>query len=115
MAANMDSILESVKKMIAADDYFEVDLITHINTVFAKLQQMGVGPENGFHIEDDMAEWSTYTEDENILNMVKTYMILQVKLYFDTSTTSSHIIDLMKEQCAELEWRLNAACDYNSK
>ena len=114
MAAN-DSILGSIRKLIASDDYFDLDLITHINTVFAKLQQMGVGPEGGFRIEDDTTEWSEYTNDEPILNMVKTYMTLQVKLYFDTSTTGSHVIDLMKEQCSELEWRLNVACDYNSK
>ena len=114
MAAT-DSILGSTRKLIASDDDFDIDLITHINTVFAKLQQMGVGPEGGFSISDDTTEWSAYTDNEPILNMVKTYMTLQVKLYFDTSTTGSHVIDLMKEQSSELEWRLNAACDYNSK
>lgn len=115
MAAITDSILASIKKLIASDDYFDQDLIIHINTVFSKLQQMGVGPEGGFSISDDTAVWTDYTGDEPIYNMVKTYMALQVKLYFDNSTTSSYVIDLMKEQSAELEWRLNAACDYNSK
>lgn len=110
-----DSILESIKKLIASDDYFDTDLIIHINTVFAKLQQMGVGPEGGFSISDNTAVWSDYTGSEAIFNMVKTYMTLQVKLYFDNSTLSSYVIDLMKEQSAELEWRLNSACDFNSK
>ena len=52
MAAN-DSILGSIRQLIASDDYFDLDLITHINTVFAKLQQMGVGPEGGFS-EDEV-------------------------------------------------------------
>ena len=110
-----DSILESIKKLIASDDYFDTDLIIHINTVFAKLQQTGVCPEGGFSISDNTAVWSDYTGSEAIFNMVKTYVTLQVKLYFDNSTLSSYVIDLMKEQSAELEWRLNSACDYNSK
>ena len=115
MAEIAESILSSVKKLIASDDYFDTDLIIHINTTFAKLQQMGVGPEGGFSISDDSATWSDYTNDEAIYNMVKTYIVLQVKLYFDTSTASSYVIDLMKEQSAELEWRLNSAADYGSK
>lgn len=115
MGAIAESILGSVKKLIASDDYFDTDLIIHINTSFAKLQQMGVGPEGGFSISDDTAVWSDYTNDEPIFNMVKTYIVLQARLYFDTSTLSSYVIDLMKEQSAELEWRLNVACDYNSK
>ena len=115
MAAITDSILGSTKKLIASDDYFDSDLIVYINTVFAKLQQMGVGPEGGFSIQDDTTLWSSYTNDEPIFNMVQTYMAIQVKLYFDNSTLTSYVIDLLKEQVAELEWRLNSAFDYNSK
>ena len=115
MTESKDSILGSVRKLLGSDKYFDQDLIIHINTVFAKLQQMGVGPEGGFSIEDGSSEWDEFTEDEPILNMVKSYMVLQIKLLFDISTASSSLIDVMKEQSAELEWRLNAACDYNSK
>lgn len=110
-----NSILKSVRKMLGTDTYFDTDLIIHINTVFSKLQQMGVGPEGGFSIEDESSEWSEFTEDEPILNMVKSYMVLQIKLLFDITTASSSLIEVMKEQSAELEWRLNSACDYNSK
>jgi len=110
-----NSILKSVRKMVGSDPYFDTDLIIHINTVFSKLQQMGVGPEGGFSIEDESAEWDEFTEDEPILNMVKSYMVLQVKLLFDLSTASSALIQEWNSKCAELEWRLNAACDYDSK
>lgn len=110
-----NSILKSIRKMLGSDTYFDTDLIIHINTVFSKLQQMGVGPEGGFSIEDESSEWDEFTEDEPILNMVKSYMVLQIKLLFDITTASSSLIEVMKEQSAELEWRLNAACDYNSK
>ena len=110
-----DSILASVRKLLGSDSYFDTDLVIHINSVFAKLQQMGVGPEGGFAIEDESATWTDYTDNEPILNMVKTYMVLQIRLLFDISTASTALIDTMKEQSAELEWRLNAACDYGSK
>lgn len=114
-AESKDSILGSVRKLLGSDKYFDQDLILHINTVFSKLQQMGVGPEGGFSIEDGTSEWDEFTDDEPILNMVKSYMVLQIKLLFDITTASSSLIDVMKEQSAELEWRLNAACDYGSK
>ena len=106
-----DSILLSVKKLLGSDEYFNPDLILHINTVFSKLQQMGVGPVDGFYIESENDLWEEYTEDELIMNMVKTYMYLQIKLYFDSSTASSYLIDTMKQQCDEIEWRLHVACD----
>lgn len=115
MAESKDSILGSVRKLLGSDEYFDQDLILHINTVFSKLQQMGVGPEGGFSIEDGTVEWDEYTDDEPILNMVKSYMVLQIRLLFDISTASGTLIDTMKEQSAELEWRLNSACDYGSK
>lgn len=110
-----DSILGSVKKLVGSDDYFDTDLIIHINTIFSKLFQMGVGPAEGFSIEDDTSEWSEFTEDDVLLNMVQSYMVLQVKLLFDISTASSYLIETMKEQSAELEWRMNSYCDYNKE
>ena len=114
MDDSTNSILASIRKMGGYDEYFNPDLIIHINTTFAKLNQIGVGPKDGFYIEDDTATWSDYTDNLVLQHMVKTYMDLQVKLLFDTSTASSYQIDLMKEQSAELEWRLNAVVDFKS-
>lgn len=111
----MDSILDSVKKQLASDDYFDPDLILVINTAFSILTQIGVGPSEGFSIEDDSETWSDYTKDEKVYNMVKTYITLKAKLYFDISTASSVLIDTWNKQCEELEWRLNAEADYNKK
>lgn len=116
MAASTNSILGSIRKMIAADNYFDSDLIVHINTVFAKLNQLGVGPEEGFEIEDESAEWSDYISDNiTVLNMVKSYMELQVKLLFDISTASSYLIDEWNKKSDEYEWRLNAAVDFKKE
>lgn len=110
-----DSILESVKKLINAegDDYFDTDLIIHINTVFSILTQMGVGPEEGFSIDDDKSTWDEFTEDEPIFNMVKTYMGLRVKLFFDIASANSYYITQLQTEADELEWRIRAAAELN--
>ena len=115
MAKTSDSILGSVRKLIGSDEYFDTDLIIHINSTFSKLTQMGIGPKEGFSIEDDKSEWDEFTEDDEMLNMVKSYMVLQVKLLFDISTASSYLVETMKQQCQELEWRMNSYCDYNKE
>ena len=109
----MDSILVSVKKMLGIDALhtgFDEDIIHHINSVFAILQQMGVGPENGFSISDDSTIWSEYTSDVNQLNFVKSYVYLKVRLLFDPPV-SSGAIDSINKLISELEWRLFVATD----
>lgn len=108
-----DSILISTKKILGIDaDYtaFDVDIITHINSVFTTLTQLGVGPVTGFYIEDEAATWDDYLKPWMNLNAVKSYMYLRVRLLFDPPTTSYHIQSL-KEQVLELEWRLNVQVD----
>lgn len=105
------SILGSVRKLLGSDNYFDIDLIIHINSAFSELQQLGVGPEEGFAIEDESTEWEEYTNDKKIMNMVKTYMVLKVRLAFDISTASSYMIETWKQECQRLEWRLQVACD----
>lgn len=108
-----DSILESVKKLVNAegDGYFDTDIIIHINSVFSVLQQMGVGPSDGFSIDDDKSTWDEFTEDEPIFNMVKTYMALRVKLFFDIASSSSFYITQLQQEADELEWRLREAAE----
>lgn len=109
----MESILASVKKVLGIDEIhtaFDEDIILHINSVFAILQQMGVGPENGFSISDDSAIWTDYISDVNQLNFVKSYIYLKVRLLFDPPV-SSGAIESMNKSISELEWRLFIATD----
>ena len=110
----MDSILTSVKKMLGiAEEYthFDADLIMHINSVFMILAQLGVGPSEGFFIEDDTATWDEFIQDKKEINSVKSYVGLKVRLLFDPPTSSSQI-DNTNKLINELEWRLNSAGDY---
>jgi hypothetical protein len=103
------SILNSTKKILGlAEDYtvFDHDVITHINTAFSILTQLGVGPTAGFMIEDAAAEWTDFIGDDPQLNSVKTYVFLKVRQVFDPPGTS-YLIAAMEKQIEELEWRLN--------
>lgn len=103
------SILTSTKKILGvASNYtaFDLDIITHINSVFSSLNQLGVGPADGFYIEDDSAVWNDLELPLNQLNIVKSYVFLKVKMLFDPPTTS-YLLDAMKQQIQEFEWRLN--------
>ncbi len=113
----MDSILTSVKKLLGiAEEYtqFDADILIHINSVFLTLHELGVGPESGFAVDDDYTRWTDFIDDNPLLlNAVKSYMYLKVKMLFDPSLTSS-VTELMKEEAKELEWRMNVLVDPNS-
>lgn len=103
------SILQSIKKLlgIPADyDVFDSDVMTHINSAFSTLTQLGIGPPTGFMIEDDSAEWADFLADDKQLNPVKTYVALRVRQIFDPPQTS-YLIEAFNSQIKELEWRLN--------
>ena len=109
----MDSILTSIKKLLGIDEeytQFDSDIIMHINTVFLNLTQLGVGPAEGFLIEDDSATWNDFIGDSNQLQAVKTYVYLKVKLLFDPPLSSS-VTESINRIISELEWRLNVAVD----
>lgn len=103
------SILTSTKKILGlAVDYtaFDLDIITHINAAFSTLTQLGVGPADGFMIEDASAEWYDYIENDPQLNTIKSYVFLKVRQLFDPPATS-YLITAMEKQIQEFEWRLN--------
>ena len=105
------SILTSTKKILGiAEDYtvFDLDILTHINTAFSTLTQLGVGPADGFMIEDATALWTDFdpVDDHLNFNSVKSYVFLKVKQLFDPPTTS-YLISAQEKQIQELEWRLN--------
>lgn len=111
----MESILTSIKKMLGIDEaytHFDADIIMHINSVLMILTQLGVGPEEGFVIEDDTSTWINFIPEANAaqLHAVKTYIYMKVKLVFDPPLSSA-VIESMNRQIAEFEWRLNVAVD----
>lgn len=107
------SILKSIKKLLGVPeeyDVFDTDITIHINSAFSTLNQLGVGPSEGFSIEDDTETWGMFLGDNTQINSVKTYVYIKVRLLFDPPTTS-FAIDALKKQAEELEWRLNVQSD----
>ena len=110
----MESILTSIKKMLGIGEeykHFDDDIIMNINAVFADLAQMGVGPSRGFAIVDDSETWDEFTEDNLLLNSVKAYMHLRVKLLFDPASVGSSTLASYERQISQWEWRLNLAAE----
>lgn len=103
------SILTSTKKTLGiADDYtaFDDDIIMHINTVFSTLNQLGIGPAEGFEILDKNDLWAEFIGLDIRLNNIKSYIYMRVRLMFDPPSTS-YMITSMQNQIEQLEWRIN--------
>ena len=108
----MQSILNTIKHMIGPSegyDYFDTDLIVFINSAFARLTQLGVGPASGFSITDDTATWDEFVADQR-LSLLREYVYLSVKLGFDTTSNSS-LYGNLRERMKELEWLLNVGAE----
>lgn len=105
------SILKSTKKIlnIGVDDTsFDQDILTHINSAFSHLHQLGIGPDAGFVIEDDAVEWSDFLSEETplyIISAVKTNVHLQVRSLFDPPQLP-HVLTAMQQQLLESDTRL---------
>lgn len=110
----MESILTSIKKLLGVTEeytHYDADIIMHINTVFGTLAQLGVGPSEGFRIEDETTEWTEFIPGNSLLyESVKSYMFLKVKLLFDPPLSGT-VLQSYDRQISELEWRLNVTAD----
>lgn len=112
-----DSILKTVrKKVVGSDDnnYFDMDLIDLINSAFLALNQMGVGPDEVFVISDDTEKWGDFIESKNLLETVKAYVPLRVRLDFDPPLNAT-ACEALKSTIDQLEWRLRHASEYQMK
>ena len=109
-----NSILSDIKSLLGAGniDGFDDDILMHINSVLLVLRQLGIGPSAGGMIDKD-TKWSDILEGtDDMLQAVKSYIYLKVRLNFDPPTSGS-VMQAMKELIAEYEWRLNVAVDPN--
>jgi hypothetical protein len=109
------SILNNTKKILGIgvnDTSFDLDVILHINSAFSILTQMGVGPSEGFAIEDETAQWEDFIfgflEFAPYLALVKICVYLRVRLAFDTPQMG-YLVKALEDQIAEHEKRLSNA------
>lgn len=109
------SILASTKKKLGpgADyDAFDHDIIVSINSAFATLFDVcGLGGDAPIRIYGPEENWEDFITDPR-LEWVKDYVYMKVKLAFDPPN-NSFLIENIKTQIAELEWRIyNVLNDY---
>ena len=110
-----ESILTSIKLLLDIekdDKNFDGPIIMHINTVLMALTQMGVGPSEGFEIEDDTSTWQDFVGESKKFSGIKTYIFMKVKLAFDSASMPGPLIEAYNRQIAELEFRLNHAAEF---
>lgn len=110
------SILKGTKKKLGLGaDYhaFDHDVIDYINGAFFRLKTLGLGPPEGYMIEGDEETWDDFNDvdlDLTVLNAVKTYINLKVRLLFDPPGTPHHI-QAIEDQISELEYTLKTERD----
>jgi hypothetical protein len=104
----MNSILDSVKKLLGVDleeTHFDQELILHINSALMQLNQIGVGEDNVI-ITSNLNTWTSVLGTNVNLESAKMYVYLKVRLIFDPPT-SAFVLDSIERQITQLEWRLN--------
>ena len=110
------SILMSIKKLLNVDpedQAFDTDIGMLINGEFMALHQLGIGPDEGFSITDADTRWTDFSKDKTLLEAVKEFVYLRVRLIFDPPA-SSVVADKYTEKINELEWRLNIQAERNT-
>lgn len=109
MSILTQSILDSVKLglggLTAEYDAFDEEIVGHINTVFFKLNQLGIGPEEPFYIEDRTSVWGHFDSNVGKILAVKSYLKAEVQLIFDPPTSSA-VKEALCRTRDEYEWRL---------
>lgn len=108
-----ESILTTIKEGLGiVDEYtaFDNQIIMHINSVFMILNQIGIGPDSGFMIQDKADAWSEFIKEEDwdgeLFNLVRTYVTLKVKMIWDPPS-SNVVSEVYQKQIEEFEYRLN--------
>lgn len=103
----MPSILTSVKQLLGIpEDYdcFDADILMNINMVMTVLKQIGVNTNVNSVTEE--TTWEELSSSTEIVNLLRVYVALRVRMVFDPPTNSS-LLDAMQKKVDELEWRLN--------
>ena len=111
-----ESIFDSVKDYLGPSDedtHFDGQIMEQINTAFQILHQLGVGPKAGFVVEDRSTTWDEYLTNDILLHSIKAYVQKRVKIAIDPPT-SSFVLESMKDQIKEFEWRNYTEAEFPS-
>lgn len=113
----MNSILTTIKRLLGiseADEHFDIDIITNINSVLVKVQQLGIGPSSGFRITSKDEVWSDLLGIRLDLESVKSYIYLKVRLIFDPPA-NSFLVESINKQVRDLELGLQLQAEQDQE
>ena len=109
-----DNILVTIKKLLGLGtnyDAFDTDVQIYINAAIFTLYQNGIPRDTSlFNVKTGEETWATYLGADHLLESVKTYIYLSVRLRFDPPATS-FAIKAFEDMKAEELWRLNIQAD----
>lgn len=108
-----NSILNSTKHMLGIeteDTVFDNDIIIAINNALTLVHQMGIGPADGYMIEDSVAVWNDFTADKRLLSLVRLYVYQSVRVVFDPPS-SQFVMEAIQNQLKEYEFRMVVMAD----
>lgn len=111
------SILESIKRLLGVaehDDGFDQEIKDNINAEFLTLNQLGVGPEEGFSINGPNDRWEDFTDNLKIREAVKQFIYLRVRLVFDPSASGT-VSEAINSRINELVFRLNVQAEEDAE
>ena len=103
----MNNILKTVKKLLGVPgdyDCFDSDILININMVLPMLMQIGISTNINTVTEE--SKWDDLSSSTEVVNFLRVYITLRVRMIFDPPTNSS-LLDAMQKKIDELEWRLN--------
>lgn len=115
-----ESIIDSLKGYLGIqkeDKAFDQDIVLHANNAFSVLYQVGVGEDAPMRISDPLVSWEyLFSDYDKVLDMIKEYTFLRVRLLFDPPQNSS-LLEALKQTVNECEYRIMMELDgtFNSK
>ena len=110
-----ESILETIKKLLGANEIedFDVDICIFINGALNTLTQNGVGSATGFRITGSDETWDQFIPQDHpeLYELCKEYVYLRTKLLFDPASMSSYATKAIQDQLTEDLWRIREQVD----
>lgn len=110
-----ESILQSVKHDLEGitpeNTHFDPDIIRDINGALVILHDLGMWDKIKV-ITGAEETWDDLFEDEDLVHLVKPWLVLKVQLVFD-KTMSGTTRDSVSHQKDEYEWRINQMLEEN--
>lgn len=113
-----ESILNSIKNSLGIHKdlfAFDQEIMMNTNSVFSTLNQLAVPfVDKIYTINGPNETWSDlFGSNDVLISMIKTYTFIKVKILFDPPS-SSFVLESLKAQASELEWRINIEAEGGS-